>query len=155
MKQILEKINELKLIIGVSISVMIVLSWGWNVMSDASEAKKKVETLEQTTQAIKDIATQVQANQIALGDPKRMLRDHLITMGEDPQQVKYWMTLPLGVEALRYQDTLYLLDVPFISVEDGYPIIGIRAMLKKADTVAVYKIIDTLWDHREKLKAEK
>ena len=119
------------------------------IANDAAEAKEKAEDIEQTYKSIEKIAAQVQANQEAINDPKRMLGDFLVTMGEEPKMVKYWMSMPVGLEDIKITDTTYMIDIPFISA-GGLPWIGIRAVIKQSDSTTAIRIFDTLWDHRSK-----
>jgi len=147
MKAMMDKLNEYKWIVTTTI---LVLTFGWwlkGIESDAGEAKQKVDSIEQTYKSIEKIAEQVQANQKALCDPKRMLGDFLITMGDEPNTVKYWMSMPVGLEEIKITDSTYMVDIPFI-LDGDLPWLGIRAVIKQADSTAAIRIFDTLWDHR-------
>lgn len=153
MRPALEKLNEYKWVIT---TVTLVLTFGWwlmGIQTDASEAKKKVDSIEATYKSIEQIAQQVQINQQSLADPKRMLADWLITMGEDPAQVKFWMSMPVGLKEINIADTgaaRYMLNIPFILNNGNLPWVGIRAVVKMVDTTVEIRIFDTLWDRRVK-----
>lgn len=154
MKNLMEKIRSYWSLIMIVVAIASFGSWLISIEGRAADAVEHAEKVDSALDKISRIAEQVEQNQQALQNPKRMLGDHLITMGESPSVVRYWMTMPVGLAEISIGAdstgmSRFLVDIPFI-MTDSLPILGIRGVVKnQGDSLpAVIRTLDTLWDHR-------
>lgn len=129
MGRIIEKWKE---ILFISAVVAAALNF-YGLRTYASEAKKKVETFEQTFQNIEQIAKSLQ-------DPHTWLRNYLINYGIDSAHAKKWAVIPRCNEII---DSTGLPQESIPCLQDSLlPECGVIQIT----TSSGIRVLDTLWN---------
>ena len=76
-----------------------------------------------------------------------LLYNKLVLYGIDTIQARYWSQMPIGEP--RTGKGQYLLNIPYLKKAD-IPDIGVNLVVQMEGNAPVIKLIDTLWNFREK-----